>query len=157
MIAPEIRKKILILGLTGTAIIAAFFALWAMVLNRATIQITAQAPYQLTIQNLKTIPCLSNTCSVVVAPGKYGLSITKNGYQEEIRDIAVSLNGKYEETVNLRFMPVLEEVQKPDLFGKKNVDTSLLNQFGLTNQDQIFSEDDGRFLLYLKRQKENFR
>lgn len=157
MIVAETRNKLVIIALAIIALLGLLFAIWFFILNRGSIVITAKAPYQIEITNLKNVSCVEDTCSIDLIPGNYNFVIKKNGYRDETRDIAVPVNGKYEETINLRFIPVVVDVEKQDIFQKKIADNVLRQQLHLADADQVFSDESGAWILFLKRQKENFR
>lgn len=114
---PEESKKRFIIGLLLTGLVLGIlFLIWAVFLNRATIQIKARAPYFITIQGLKTIPCTTDDCVTVVAPGDYAVTLSKPGYRNEQRQIKLSFHGNYQEEVTFNFVPVLSAQTPRQLF-----------------------------------------
>ncbi len=147
---PETSKKKLYLGLLIIGVIfGVLFLIWAFLLNRATIKITAKAPYFITIKNLKTVPCSEDECKSIIAPGEYTIIIQKNGYKDEQRNIKLPLRGVDEEKISLNFIPVLTDGVKIE---KSNSKPSPLS----AQAGKIFYDQTGQYAAFLKRNEGNF-
>jgi len=121
MISLETQKKIWIGILLACIFAGILFILWAVFLNHGTIHITAKSPYQINISGLRTVACQTDDCSTVVAPGDYPITIQKAGYRDETLNITVPRNGEYAQKIDLKYLPVIQELgeQKPFILSQQ--------------------------------------
>lgn len=160
MITPEAQRKIWLGGLIAAVILGLLFLLWAVFLNRGTITITAQAPFILKIEGLRTETCNTETCSTAVAPGDYTITLQKPGYRDFTKSITVPFGKAYEETVKLEYIPIISTSTTPPAeiflppFTPTNAQREELN---MTPTTQLFTDTAQKFVAYIIRSDTNFR
>lgn len=111
-LAPEVKKRITIIGLISVGVIAILFLIFAVFLNRATLTIVQKAPFTVQINDFKNQFCTEETCVINLAPGKYHVTISKEGYKTFEQDIELGIFGKVTENPVLEFIPLLHEVNQ---------------------------------------------
>ncbi|MFC1749425.1 hypothetical protein ACFL2V_11540 [Pseudomonadota bacterium] len=152
MITEDTKKRLYKLFLIAAVSIGALFVLYAVFLNRGTLTVVAEAPYIITVDELKTQACNTEKCSTTVAPGDYSILVKKQGYKDESRDVAVPIGGEAVEEIEFTYIPVLREVSPEEdirVFGMPNVDIS-----DLGDTEPFYDEN---YLVYLARSTENGR
>lgn len=74
---PKIRIILIILILIfGTA-----FLIFAIFFNKGYLEISAQSPYNILVIDQKSNYCTEDICNITLAPGKYNIQLSKDGYQ----------------------------------------------------------------------------
>ncbi|GEM_PF-4889869 len=160
MIANETKKRLAIGALILILLTGAIFGFWKWYLNHAVISIQAKSPYAVTVGS-KNFQCKTDQCHIDTIPGKHHLTLKKEGYSDENRDIQLSLNGHYDENINFRFMPVFKKIANPDFFQfaadlpeKQN---QKLAQELKNIAAPVFYDPSGNYIYYIARNKNNFR
>jgi hypothetical protein len=102
----KIRLVLIILILVG----GVAFLIFAVFLNRAELSITATAPFDLGIMGQQGINCDQSPCSVTLAPGKYYLTLDKDGYQQFSDEVELKLGQKLEKNYRLIQTPHLDKL-----------------------------------------------
>jgi hypothetical protein len=100
-------KKISLIGFIGLAVLGAIFLFFAMFLNKGTLTVIARAPYVMNIGNFKNEACPADTCSVTLAPGRYEITLKKEGYRDARITVEVPIGGEKKEAVEFMFLPTL--------------------------------------------------
>ncbi len=160
MIAEDVQRKLWIGGLVGGVILGGLFLIWAVFLNRGTIIIHSKAPFAFTIEGLRTENCASDTCTTVVAPGDYTVTVQKTGYKSESKKITVPLGSPYEDNISLEFIPTISPgaQTKDQIFPSDPALTKdQLNHLGIGSQIQLFYNDQKNVFCYIVRNPDNFR
>lgn len=144
-------KKLWIWGMVIAVILGALFVIFAVFLNRGTLTISAEPPFTLEIDQFRTEVCTVSPCSIVLAPGEYTLTLSKEGYRGITREVSVPLGGEQTEEVVFTFIPYIVELGMDDELGYFGV--PVIQETGLP--DQYFTEEN--FISYIKRNPENGR
>lgn len=110
MVSEETRKKIWIFALIGGVVLGFLFVIWAVFLNRGSIVVSAQVPFQVSIPQFKTVECQANPCRVEVAPQNYRVTVSKPGFHDVVQAVRVPWNGEVKLDVTLPFIAVLKKV-----------------------------------------------
>ncbi len=107
------KKKALALAiLIGFAIIVAIFIfLWGAYLNRGTIRIIADAPFNVITLEGETL-CDTSPCEIVRKTGVHGLILTKTGYQNISTEIKVKLWSTVDLELKFIANPYIESTDK---------------------------------------------
>lgn len=100
-------KKIWFIGFVALAVIGALFMVFAFFFNRGTLTVISASPYTLTVPRVKTEICTTDTCSVVLAPGDYEVTLSKTGYRDITRTVTVPIGGELKEEMAFAFVPTL--------------------------------------------------
>jgi hypothetical protein len=100
-------KKISLIGFISLAVLGALFLLFALFLNKGTLTVTARAPFVMNIGNFKNEACPADTCSVTLAPGRYDVTLKKEGYRDSAITVEVPIGGEAKEQVEFSFVPTL--------------------------------------------------
>jgi hypothetical protein len=100
-------KKLSLISLIFLAVTGSFFMLFAFFLNKGTLTVIAHAPYVINIGNIKTEACPTDECSVVMAPGKYEVTLKKAGYRDAVISVDVPIGGEKKAKVDFEFLPTL--------------------------------------------------
>lgn len=106
----EAQKKLYLWILIIVAVLGLFFVIWAFFLNKGTLTISGNAPFNLNIQGLRTESCLESPCSLEIAPGQYTVSVQKTGYRTIEIDVDVPIGGEHIEEVDLKFIPTITRI-----------------------------------------------
>jgi len=101
-------KKISMIGFFTLAVLGAIFMFFAFFLNKGTLTVTARAPYVMNVGNIKTEACPADNCSVVMAPGRYEVTLKKEGYRDAVITVEVPIGGEKKEAVEFEFLPTLQ-------------------------------------------------
>jgi len=151
-LAPEVKKRITIIGIIVFAVGAILFLIFAVFLNRATLTIVQKAPYTVQINDFKNQFCIEETCVINLAPGKYHVKISKEGYKTFEQDIELGILSKITENPALEFIPLIREVNQvsiTEMFAKLQVPEELK-----ANEPVFIGEG---YLAYLKNNPDTHR
>lgn len=160
MIAEDVQRKIWLWGLIGAVILGILFCVWAIFLNRGTILLHAKAPYTLTIEGLRTDNCNTETCTAIVAPGDYTITLKKSGYKPFTKKITVPIGAPYEEAVSLEYIPNIAETPKTpeEIFPPlPQLDAARLADLGIFASTKLFFDDTQQTVYYIARNPDNYR
>lgn len=81
-----------ILVLSGALILCGLVILWITIINKGTLLVEAEAPYNVSISPLGgSHECLKNSCEIKIKPGNYQVKLTKPEYFEQQFEIQVAL------------------------------------------------------------------
>jgi hypothetical protein len=151
-LAPEVKQRITIIGLIVVGVSAILFLVFAVFLNRATLTVVEKAPYTVQINDFKNEFCTQDTCVINLAPGKYHVKISKEGYKTFEQDIELGIFAKVAENPALEFIPLIHEVNEisiTEMFAKLQVPEEL-KEF-----EPVFVGDG--YLAYLKNNPDTLR
>lgn len=160
MIAEEVQKKIWLGALIGAVIIGLLFLVWAVFLNRGTIIMHAKAPYTLIVEGLKTENCMSDECTVIVAPGDYSLTLQKVGYKSLTKSISVPLGSPYQDNITLQYIPAINDSTKTkdEVFPPKvQLTQAQRDTLGISAATRVFFDDSNTTICYIVRNPDNYR
>lgn len=145
MLTEESKKKLGLIILIACAVLGGLFIFFAVVINRGTLTVVAQAPYNVDIWNLMTVPCNENSCSITLAPGEYSVTVTRPGHIDEKFGAIVPILGEDKHELKLKFLPQLQEItsESPDtIFPENKINDSTLGV------KKIFLDQGGKYLAY---------
>ena len=160
MIAEDVQRKIWLGGLIGAVILGVLFLIWAVVLNRSSIVMHARAPYTITVQGLKTENCVTDECTVVVAPGDYTITLQKTGYKSLTKIVTVPLGSPYSDNILLQFIPVFSgsTLTEDDIFPADPEPGDVeLKKLGVSPSTKLFFSIDKKTVSFITRNTLNFR
>lgn len=148
----ETLKKIYIYGSIVIIVFGIIFMIFALFLNRGTITVEAEAPFNLQLSNIQNKYCANSPCEITIAPGEYTAIISKSGYKDYEFTAKVPIGGNYPEKAELEYIATIEEdpsltpeviFSEPDYKGDQ------------LQVDKIFGEE--KFVTYLKMNPETQR
>lgn len=139
------KQKINIIIFVGLFVCAAGLALYGFLVNYGTLEITAFAPYTLSVGK-ETAECPAPKCTLKLTPGVYFASITKEGYEEVRMPVTIKRWRTLEQNVELKFIPVLTKLDKwPEEPSEKQIyflkdNSVLIGQYpdGISQQITVF-------------------
>lgn len=142
----KIRQILLILFLVGGLL----FVIFAVFFNRAELQISAEAPFNIDVVNQRGKYCEASPCSIVLAPGTYLINVSKTDYQDYSDEVTLPLGTTVKKDYQLVRLPKLEtldaaSVEAAELQG-------VLTHTGLSGlppDNQYFFAPDGTTVYFL--------
>jgi hypothetical protein len=145
-------KKIYLIVFIVLAVSGALFMVFVFFFNRGTLTVISKAPYTITVPRVRTEICADDSCSVVLAPGDYEVTLQKSGYRDITRKVTVPIGGETKEEIAFAFVPMLK------IKGDES-DLKLFAARQFTGEDLpaegIFSEKN--YIAYLARNPESHR
>ena len=151
-ISETTARKISLIVFIALAVIGALFMVFAFFFNKGTLTVNSTAPYLLSVGNIKTQACADNSCSVVLAPGDYDITLKKAGYRDIEKKVTVPIAGEAKENITFEFITTLlirGDESAAKLFSLPAVSAPDLPSEG------IFYEKN--YLAYIARDQESHR
>lgn len=108
------HQKALLIG-SGTLALMVGVFLWIVVLDKGTVSVTADTPYDIAVtgDRLK-VPeaqsCTSNPCTLQLPSGDFSLTVSKPGYLDAVADFNVLRGETTELAFALSFIPTVTEI-----------------------------------------------
>lgn len=116
-----------------TLVLALGIFLWVFFINKGTITVTENLPLKMKVSS-EDIMCTASPCGVTLAPGKYTVTLTKDGYFDYTENITVNRREVTKITPKFDFIPTLSEVTNSALpFATAPLRPPFLGQKSLTN------------------------
>lgn len=115
----EKRKSsgvIILLG--GIVIISVLFFLWGFI-NKGTIKIYGQTPFEVEIYGVEKLTCNKNPCEISQKTGTQNLIISKEGYETFLKTVEVNLWQTSELEIEFNIVPHFSKTEKIPIPGKE--------------------------------------
>ncbi len=104
----RISERMKFILLTLIALIGLAFVVFVVFFNRATLRFNGNTPFQVYVQDLKSVICNTNPCDIMLAPGKYSLEISKTGDKTINKNVELKLGQVDLEKLNFEAQPILQ-------------------------------------------------
>ncbi len=96
-----------VLFLIFALLVAGGLAVWQLFLNRGTLVISSDVGFEATI-NGRDLACEKASCSIVLEPKKYTIVMRRDGFKDDVEEVAVKRFETVTVTPKFVFIPVLQ-------------------------------------------------
>lgn len=137
-VSPKIKIALIVLILLAGCGFIAF----AVFFNRATLEVSAEAPFSIMAVNQRSQDCSASPCSMVLAPGHYDLQITKTGFQSVTDQVDLKIGQTTSKTYQLAATPKVLPVgpwNPENLFSNSQIWQSKLLQLSLSTSSTAWT------------------
>lgn len=130
-------KKAALYGILILIFIGILYAIWFFFLNKGTISFISDPPFSVETNETTKI-CSASPCDIVLAPGNYTFTLTKEGYKSQVLQTGIPIWGTNQQTITFTFI-------------------SIFNELGLESDVKLFTNASTTYSAYIERNKENGR
>ncbi|MBU1992459.1 MAG: hypothetical protein ABH856_04730 [Patescibacteria group bacterium] len=135
------KKKVTVLLIAITALVI-LFLVGMRFINKATVKVTAQAPYAISIEGVGQKSCSVDTCKMSMEKGNYTVSLQKSGYKYIEFNVSLGRLETFEKEAEFELIPYMAFLTQEE--GEK-----IFNESGESAEVYLDQEEGHKQALYL--------
>jgi len=151
------RKKLYLFLLGGLSILGILFVIFAVFINRGTLEINAEPPYMANIGNIKSVSCSESPCKIDLAPGRYQVRLEKNGYKPFEFLTNIPIWATRQESAEFFFIPTFEKLGAESDLHIFEIEANTIPEKISGLMGNAVPYFGGNYVAFITRSKENGR